>query len=153
DGILHWGLSRRPGGAWERPAENDWPQGTTPFDGNAVRTPFAGHGRKDVAIHLDPSSPWRGLAFVIYSPKDNRWIKNGGKDFQITLPRPNTRSPEEALSAWMGQEEAARQTYTLDSGDHLAASVQKVPEGARVRLVCDAAGPLVLHWGLAWKFR
>ncbi|HZV05028.1 MAG TPA: PEP/pyruvate-binding domain-containing protein [Gemmataceae bacterium] len=153
DCVLHWGLSRRPGGAWERPPEHCWPPGTTPFDGNAVRTPFAGDGRKEVAINFDPSSPWRGLAFVIHSSKENRWIKHGGKDFQITLLRPNSRSPEEALSAWLDQEEAARQTYTLDSGDRLAASVQRTPERVRVRLVCDAERPLVLHWGLSWQFR
>ena len=64
-----------------------------------MRTPFAGNGQKAVTIHLDSSSPWRGLSFVVYSPKENRWIKNGGKDFLVTLPRANGRSPDEALSA------------------------------------------------------
>src|SRR5579875_358985 len=153
DGILHWGLSRRLGGAWERPPENCWPQGTMPADAGAVRTPFTGDGRKEVIIHLPSPRSWRSLAFVVYSPKENRWIKNGGKDFLVTLPRSNGRSPEEALSAWLGQEEAARQTYTLDSGERLASAVQKTPQGMHVRLVCDAGGPLVLHWGLAWRYR
>ncbi len=153
DAVLHWGLSRRPGGAWDRPPEKCWPRGTTPADAGALRTPFDGNGRKEVTIHLDPSSPWRGLAFVVYSPKENRWIKNGGKDFLVTLPRANGHSPEEALSAWLGQEEAVRQTYTLDSGERLCAAVQQTSQGVRVRLVCDAADPLVLHWGLAWRFR
>ncbi len=153
DAILHWGLSRRPGGAWDRPPEKCWPRGTTPADAGALRTPFNGNGRKEVTIHLDLSSPWRGLAFVVYSPKENRWIKNAGKDFLVTLPRANGRSPEEALSEWLGREEVARQTYTLDSGERLCAAVQQTPQGVRIRLVCDAAGPLVLHWGLAWRFR
>jgi alpha-glucan,water dikinase len=153
DAILHWGLSRRPGGAWDRPPENCWPRGTTPVDAGALRTPFDGNGRKEVTIHLDPSSPWRGLAFVVYSPKENRWIKNGGKDFLVSLPRANGRSPEEALSEWMGQEEATRQTYTLDSGERLSTAVKKTPQGVCFRLVCDAAGPLILHWGLGWRFR
>jgi len=153
DSILHWGLSRRAGDAWERPPENCWPPGTTPADGSAVRTPFGGNGRKEVTIHLDSSGRWRGLAFVVYSPKENRWIKNGGKDFLVTLPRANGRSPEEALSAWLKREEAARQTCMLDNGDRLAAAMQKTADGVRVRLVSDAAGPLVLHWGLAWKYR
>jgi alpha-glucan,water dikinase len=152
DSILHWGLSRRPGGTWERPPENCWPRGTTPFDAGAVRTPFDGNGRKEVTIQLDSSGRWRGLAFVVYSPKENRWIKNGGKDFVVTLPRAPGRSPEEALSAWLKQEEATRQTYTLDNGDRLAAAAQKTAEGVRVRLVCDATGPLELHWGLAWRY-
>lgn len=153
DAILHWGLSRRPGGAWDRPPESCWPRGTTPADAGAVRTPFDGNGRKELTIHLDSPSQWRSLAFVVYSPRENRWIKNGGKDFVVTLPRANGRSPDEALSAWLGQEEATRQTFTLDSGERLSAAVQKTPQGVRLRLVCDAAGPLVLHWGLAWRYR
>ncbi|HTU17332.1 MAG TPA: hypothetical protein VMG10_04660, partial [Gemmataceae bacterium] len=153
DSILHWGLSRRPGGAWASPPESCWPQGTTPADGGAVRTPFTGNGQKEVRIHLDSSSRWRGLSFVVHSPKDNRWIKNGGRDFVVTLPRVPSRSPEEALSVWLGQEEAARQTYTLDSGDRLAAAVRQTSEGVRVWLVSDAAAPLELHWGLAWQFK
>src|SRR6516164_7627577 len=99
DWILHWGLSRRPGGAWERPPQSCWPEGTAPADASAVRTQFSGHGRKEVTIHLNSSSPWRGLAFVVYSPRENRWIKNAGRDFLVTLPRANGNSPEEALSA------------------------------------------------------
>ncbi|MGH7173691.1 MAG: phosphohistidine-like domain-containing protein, partial [Gemmataceae bacterium] len=151
DCILHWGLSRRPGGTWACPPENCWPRGTTPADASAVRTPFA--GGKEVRIHLDASSRWRGLSFVLHSPKDNCWIKCGGRDFVVALPRVPGRSPEEALSAWLGQEEAARQTFTLDSGDRLAAAVCQTAESVRVRLVCDAAAPLTLHWGLAWQFR
>ena len=153
DCILHWGFSRQLSGAWQRPPEDCWPQGTTSANGNAARTPFAGAERKEVTIHLDSSRTWRGLAFVLHSPKDNRWIKSGGKDFVVLLPRGNRRSPEEALSAWMGQDEAARQSYTLDSGDRLAAAVRETPEGVRLRLVCDAAAPLLLHWGMAGQFR
>jgi alpha-glucan,water dikinase len=153
DWILHWGLSRHPGGGWERPPENCWPQGTAPADAGAVRTPFAGDGRREIIVNLDSSNRWRGLAFVVYSPKENRWIKNGGKDFVVKLPRGNGRPPQEALSAWLGHEQAARQVFTLDSGDSLATAATKTPQGIRVRLVSDAAGPLALHWGLAWRGR
>ncbi|MHB1425023.1 MAG: phosphohistidine-like domain-containing protein [Gemmataceae bacterium] len=163
DGVLHWGLNRRRGGAWERPPESCWPPGTTPADAVAVRTPFTGAGRNEVTLHIDPSSSWRGLAFVVHAPRENRWIKHGGKDFLVALPRGNGRSPEEALSVWLGQEEAARQTYTLDTGERLATAITPlVPsrngggeggEGVRIRLVCDAAAPLFLHWGLAWQYR
>ncbi len=94
DGVLHWGLSRRVGGAWSQPPEDYWPQGTTPADGNAVRTPFSGN---EVTIHLNSSGLWRGLAFVVYAAKENRWIKNNGQDFVVPLPR-GGRSPEEALA-------------------------------------------------------
>src|SRR5205807_4775346 len=97
DAVLHWGLSRRPGGAWSRPPEESWPQGTKPADGAAVRTPFTGNGRKEVTIRLPSPGPWRGLAFVVHAPKENRWIKSGGRDFVVALPRPRGTSPEEAL--------------------------------------------------------
>ncbi len=122
DCILHWGLSRRPGGAWQRPPECCWPQDTTPADGAAVRTPFASNGRKAVTIHLDSPGPWRGLAFVVHSPKQNRWIKSGGKDFILPLPRPQTLDPEAVLRQWMPAE-ATRQVFSLDSGDKLATAV------------------------------
>jgi alpha-glucan,water dikinase len=50
-------------------------------------------------------------------------------------------------------EEIARQVVPLDGGDKLAAVVAATPEGLHVRLACDVAGPLLLHWGLAWRFR
>ncbi|HEY7312625.1 MAG TPA: hypothetical protein VH643_24890, partial [Gemmataceae bacterium] len=152
DTVLHWGLTRHPGGAWNRPPENCWPHGTTPASDSAVRTPFFGDGRKEVTIHLDSPSPWRGLAFVIYSPKENRWIKSNGQDFVVPLPR-GGRAPEEALAAWTPEEGAARQVFALDSGDQMAAAIRRTPEEVRVRLVCDAAAPLELHWGLAWQYR
>ena len=153
DHVLHWGLCRRPGGAWSRPSEECWPPGTTTAEGVAVRTPFAGDGRKEVTIHLDSSGLWRGLSFVIYAPKENRWIKNGGKDFILVLPRPYGASVEDAIQQWMPEADTTRQTYALDGGDRLAAAVRQTPDGVQVRLVCDAVAPLTLHWGLAWQYR
>ncbi len=100
DYILHWGLSLRPGGAWSRPPEECWPRGTTATDGAAVRTPFTANGddRKEVTIHLNAASAWRDLAFVVYSPKENRWIKSGGHDFLVPLSRQRGLDPEEALT-------------------------------------------------------
>jgi alpha-glucan,water dikinase len=154
DCVLHWGVSRNPGGLWARPAESSWPHGTTPADGAALRTPFTpnGDGRKVVTIPLDASAPWRGLAFVVHTPKDNRWIKSGGRDYVVPLLRQRGAAPEEKLAAWAPEEDCARQTIALDSGDRLAAAVRETPEGVYVRLACDAAGPLFLHWGLAWRF-
>jgi alpha-glucan,water dikinase len=151
DCVLHWGLSRQFGGAWSQPPADCWPRDTTAAN-NAVRTPFADQGRKEVTIHLPSSNSWRSLAFVIHSPRDNRWIKSGGKDFIVPLPR-GGRSPEEVLSAWMGTEQGVRHNYTLDSGDRLATAVRQTPQGLCARLVCDAAAPLILHWGLAWQYR
>jgi alpha-glucan,water dikinase len=153
ESILHWGLSRRPGGAWSRPPQECWPPGTSLADAAAVRTPFSSDGRKEVTIHLGSGGPWRELSFVIYAPRENRWIKNSGKDFIVSLPRPRGASVEEALQQWVPEADATRQTYVLDSGDRLAAAVRQTPEGVQARLICDAAAPLTLHWGLAWRFR
>ncbi len=92
DCLLHWGLCRR-GGAWSRPPEGCWPQGTMAANGEAVRTPFVaqGDGKQTVTIHLDSSCPWRGLSFVVYAPKENRWIKRGGSDFVLPLLRGTAR--------------------------------------------------------------
>jgi alpha-glucan,water dikinase len=157
DCILHWGLSRRPGGAWQRPPQTCWPGGTTPVDGQAARTPFTtgNKGIKEVAIHLDLPCPWQTLAFVVYFPKENRWLKSGCKDFAIRIPNGTDVPPtvEEALAGWAPETATNRQAFPLDSGERLATAVEATPEAVRVYLCCDAAAPLALHWGLAWQFR
>jgi alpha-glucan,water dikinase len=89
DCVLHWGLSRRPGGAWHCPPDACWPVGTTPVDGSAARTPFVtrGHSGKQVTIHLELPCPYPTLAFVLHFPQENRWLKSDGRDFAIPLPR------------------------------------------------------------------
>src|SRR5689334_16940185 len=88
DCLLHWGLSRRPGGGWQRPPDTFWPEGTAPADGQAVRTPLRsnGDGERQVAIQLELPCPWKNLPFVLYFPKEKRWVKSGGRDFMIQLP-------------------------------------------------------------------
>src|SRR5271154_2057042 len=78
DCVLHWGRSRRPGGAWLRPPDACWPQGTTPVDGSAVRTPLAAdeEGRRQVAIRLDLPCIYNSLPFVLYFPQEKRWLKS-----------------------------------------------------------------------------
>src|SRR5438067_10695020 len=69
DCILHWGLSRRPGGPWRRPPSECWPEGSTAA-GAAVRTPFPlnDEGDREVSIHLDAAGPWQALVFVVHLP-------------------------------------------------------------------------------------
>src|SRR5271168_1218422 len=103
DCVLHWGLSRRPGGAWQRPPDGCWPEGSTPADAHAVRTPLAAadKGRRQVAIRLDLPTIYNSLPFVLYFPQEKRWLKCGGKDFCIALPRGRgMATPEQALEAW-----------------------------------------------------
>ena len=155
--ILHWGLRRRPGAAWRRPPEDCWPEGTTSVGAHAARTQFwnYGNGERKLALHLELPCPARHLAFVLHFPKENRWLKCGGKDFLVDLPHDpaSIPTPAEALARWMPESDVSYHEFTLDSGELLAAGVQKMAEAVRVGLVCDAASPLALHWGLVWRFR
>lgn len=155
--VLHWGLSRGRGGAWQQPPADCWPEGTAAFGSQAVRTPFreSMQGPKEVAIHLELPSPWDRLQFVVYFPRENRWLNNGGKDFFVPIPGDDNtlRSPEEALRLWAPDTEATRQVLALDGGGELAVATWSSAEAVHVRMVCDTGQSLVLHWGLAWQFR
>jgi alpha-glucan,water dikinase len=157
DCVLHWGLSPRPGGAWQRPPDDFWPRGTAPAGAHAVHTPlsFNGRGEREVAIQLDLPCPWRALPFVVYFPREQRWLKSGERDFTVPLPRSQggVASPTEALEAWVQDTASTRQVFPLDGGGQLAAAVVTTPEGVRVQLACDVERPLILHWGLVWRFR
>ena len=89
DCVLHWGLSRRLTGAWQRPPEAFWPAGTVAVDAHAVHTPLASNekGERQVAIQLELPCPWKNLPFVLYFPREKRWLKPGTQDFCIPLPR------------------------------------------------------------------
>jgi alpha-glucan,water dikinase len=157
DCVLHWGLTGRPGGAWQRPPDAFWPEGTAAVDAHAVRTPLASNerGERQVAIRLDLPCPWKTLPFVLYFPREKRWLKSGGQDFAIPLlrgPR-GAATPEEALALWAPQARSARVLFPLDGGEQLAVATRITPEVVRVHMACDAAAPLLLHWGIAWQFR
>ncbi|MBY0525943.1 MAG: hypothetical protein K2R98_21295 [Gemmataceae bacterium] len=152
--ILHWGVSSRPGGDWRCPPPDCWPDGTVMVDGRAARTPFvqASKDERVLSIHLQPPDSPRNLAFVLYMPKENRWVKNGRDDFNIPLPRSQSGPrPEEALSRWV-PEATTRTTFTLDDGTQVATAIQTESNRVRVFLACDAAGSALLHWGLAERF-
>jgi alpha-glucan,water dikinase len=155
DCALHWGLSRQPGGAWQRPPDKWWPAGTTPVDGSAVRTPFAVNerGEREVLIQLELPCPWKQLPFVVYFPRENRWVKHGGADFAVPLPNggPGMPSPEQALASRAA--DAPRHVFALDGAGQLAVATRASDRGMQVWMVSDAGAPLVLHWGLAWRFR
>ncbi len=154
DCVLHWGLSRQPGAAWRRPPQECWPEGTTAVDGNAVRTPLQGNGEKKIALQLELPNRSRSLNFVLHFPKENRWLKCGGKDYAVELPRipGGMPTPREALEKWLPGADVRRHDFTLDSGEQLAAGVEIAEDRIRIVLVCDAEMPLLLHWGLAARF-
>jgi alpha-glucan,water dikinase len=109
-------------------------------------------GEREIAIRLALPLSDGALAFVLYFPRENRWVNRNGKDFIVELPH-DRPSPEGALSKWMPGEDVRRQVFVLDSGDRLVAGVRATATSARIGLVCDAEAPLELHWGAAWRFR
>jgi alpha-glucan,water dikinase len=155
DVVLHWGLNRWPGAAWQRPPETAWPQGSQPVNGYAVRTPFAANdrGEREVTIQLPLPLRERNLAFVLHFPRENRWVKSGGQDFSVPLPAGGATSPDQALAAWVPGEDVARQVFPLDDGEKVATATRITSDAVRLWLACDAAPPLLLHWGVARQFR
>jgi len=157
DCVLHWGLTQRAGGPWRCPPAECRPAGTTTVDAHAARTPFVrtAQGRQELRVELELPCRWRHLVAVLHCPKDNRWYKNGTQDFTFALPYESEGfpGPEEALAKWVTGEGLVRQTFPLDSGDRLAAAVRVTPAAAHIYLACDASQPVLLHWGLAPRFR
>ncbi len=152
---LHWGLGRL-GRDWHRPPESYWPVQTEPFNNNAVQTPFALNlqGERTVEVHLDLSQGWRSLPFVLYFPESKRWLNNGRRDFRITLPRPaGIPSARAVLEALSNEGDWRKQNFDLGDDEFLATAVLETKDVLRVLLACDAQGPLLLHWGLAQRFR
>jgi alpha-glucan,water dikinase len=155
--LLHWGLSQRPGGAWQRPSMACWPAHTVEAAGTAVRTPLTLKDKdaREIAIEFDLPAPASHLAFVLFFPRENRWLKSNGGDFMIRLPAgpDDVSSPQEALAAWVSGDDVVRQSFPLEGGTSLAAATRVSADQVRVHLACDADAPLLLHWGLAWQFR
>jgi alpha-glucan,water dikinase len=86
--MLHWGVAWQFRHEWQLPPEEYRPAGTTVFDQQAVRTPFA---ERDAFAYLElalPTSARRprphGLRFVLYGP-DGAWLKSGGQDMYVSL--------------------------------------------------------------------
>lgn len=154
DCVLHWGLNDRAGGSWARPPEASWPAGTAPADGGAVRTLLtaAERGERATTIPFDLPGPARRLVFVLHYPGENRWVKSGGKDFTVPLGGPGG-TPTEALAGWNPGENVVRQVFTLDGGEQLAVARGVQADSIQVRMVSDADPPLLLHWGMAGRFR
>lgn len=177
--ILHWGLCSRPGAVWRCPPRQARPEGSRVFDEKAVQTPFTQNaaGESLVVIDLPHPMPWGELAFVLYLPDSDTWIKNGRYDFSLDLPRDRAGKPlpAEVAADWLraagrdpDEEGATRlKIYELDTGEQLAVAVYRdapspapspapVPDnpvGMHVLLVSDAEAPLLLHWGLSERSR
>jgi alpha-glucan,water dikinase len=62
-------------------------------------------------------------------------------------------SLNDLFAEWTAGEGTQRQTFPLDGGGTLATAVAADNGTVRVGLACDAARPVTLHWGLAWRSR
>lgn len=156
DCILHWGLSSKRNPVWQAPPENTWPQATSLFDEHAVQSVCSGTEEQPCTVRVTLELPcaWDFLSFVLYLPKQKKWLNNKGKDFQVELPRLRRGpSPQQALEAKTSEGDWRRRDFAIDGGDSLAAGILEHEGGTRVILVSDSPGPLVLHWGLPGKFR
>lgn len=155
DCLLHWGISE-PGRGWQCPPGESWPSGTTAMNTQAASTPLVsdGNGTRQVAIQLERGSRPRNLAFVLHLAAENRWLRGKGGDFIVAIPRDGRLpTPEAALQKWNADDAAQVRVFELSDGSKLAVQVRQTESTVRVRLVSDAEGPLLLHWGLAARFR
>lgn len=95
--LLHWGVVRAGGGAWETPPESAWPAGSM-LANLAVHTPL---GEGGVDIRLESSWRFAFLDFVLFDPKRSTWDSNQGRNYRVSLPAPPPRehSPSTAARA------------------------------------------------------
>ncbi|MBN2712255.1 MAG: hypothetical protein JXR97_07430, partial [Planctomycetes bacterium] len=152
--LLHWGLNRGTMSAWCAAPEELWPTGTVLFNAQAAQTPFSTGKMRQITISLPSPLYWQGLSFVLLEPETQRWIKNDRRDFFIPLPGEQLPSPRDVL---LRQPEAEKYTssheLTLDGGMRLAVGRRDSEEQVDITLACDAVEPVLLHWGMAGKFR
>jgi len=156
DCVFHWGLNKQRSSNWQAPPESSWPEKTNLFNNQAVQSncQITNDQTCTLRIRLDLPSQWDALSFVIYLPEEKKWLKNNGKDFQVELPHLRKGpTPQHALEAKTVEGNWQHRNITLDSGDNLAAGILEYAGGTRLLLACNCAAPLILHWGLAGKFR
>ena len=155
--LLHWGLRRTDTGPWQKPPESIWPEGTKTFDQQAVRTPFLNnHGSYKIAITLKRSSGFSSIPFALYFPEQDTWDNNGGKNYQIMLPKLASRHSEvvQRIEEYLRDKTVIhRQVYRLENAYHLGVGVTEGKGLYHVTCVTDICEPVILHWGVANQSR
>jgi alpha-glucan,water dikinase len=155
--LLHWGLRHDLQAPWHMPPESVWPRGSQPFDQAAVQSPFLGQdGHSQVIIKLHRSMGFPFISFALVFPDKDCWDNNDGRNYEIKMPTPE--APRTSLMAELkkekGREEISyEQVYQVDNGEDLAVVVSQGETRYHVKLITDAAGPLILHWGVAKQSR
>jgi alpha-glucan,water dikinase len=151
--LLHWGVRHDAKDQWRLPPQSDWPPGSSSAGQAAVQTPFAKqNGEAGVLIHLSPDYTF--LDFVLFFPDEGRWDNNDGRNYHITLARPDSGkpsvSPLDVLHAQIKEgENFFERIFDIDGQSQLAAVIMKLDDHFRVSLLSNAPGNLMLHWGIA----
>ena len=124
DDILHWGLSRRPGGAWSSSsgkllaARNDARGRRRRADAVQRRRP---QGSDHTSRFLQPVAQACPSSCIRRRPIAGS--RCGGRDFVVPLPRaPAVRQRKPCRPGW-DRKRPSRQTFTLDNGDRLSAAM------------------------------
>ena len=155
--LLHWGLRHHIHAPWQVPPKSVWPEGSSAFDHVAVQTPFLGqNGHGQIIIRLDRSMDFRLIDFVLFFPEEGRWDDNNRQNYQVEIPRLDmpTLSSIEMLRNDIKQGKISYEhMYNLDEDGQLAVGVSKEKDRYHVTLITDIPGPLILHWGVANRYR
>jgi alpha-glucan,water dikinase len=155
--VLHWGLARRARGPWQVPPQSQWPAGTSAFAHTAVDTPFEScDGESRIVIRLEPTQGISLIGFVLFFPEEGRWDNNSGRNYHIDIPGTmrSSVSPLQALREEDDRGEVSfEHLYDLEPDGQVAVSVGKDAGRYKITLITDIPGPLLLHWGVAKRFR
>ena len=112
--LLHWGLSRNPGSAWQVPPQTSWPPGSRAFGRDAVQTPFTGHDSEArIVIRLDKPMDFPVMNFALFFPDTGRWDNNHGKNYHIRLPGFKPSEYETDISDEIIEREMGHHSWTL----------------------------------------
>ena len=157
--LLHWGLVVDGVGQWVAAPKNLWPEGTIKFDDLAVRTPFVeNNGSATLQFRINAPIKWKAIQFVLYYPDEDKFIKNGRYDFNLSLKYVERSGllPEVALKEWVpdseSNEELYWKNYHLDTGEYLALCRVKVEGGYEIYMVTNISETVYLHWGVTGRF-
>jgi alpha-glucan,water dikinase len=151
--LLHWGVRHDAKDQWRVPPKSLWPPGSSSAGPAAVQTPFARqNGDAGVVIHLSPDYTF--LDFVLFFPDEGRWDNNDGKNYHITLARPDSPTlsvtPLDVLHTQIKEgENVFERTFDVEGQWQVAAVVTKLGDRYRISLLSNAPGNLILHWGIA----
>ncbi|WRX14759.1 Pyruvate phosphate dikinase [Theobroma cacao] len=146
--LLHWGGIRGRNEKWVLPSHQ--PEGTKNYKNRALRTPFVKSGSSSY-LKLEIDDPRiQAIEFLIFDEARNKWIKNNGQNFHVSLPRretlvSNISLPEDLvqIQAYLRWERKGKQRYTPEQekatlGNRLEASLEEY-EAARAELLKEIA--------------